>query len=141
MEAEEFIEEMQQSFSGMTDGIIHTVCSRAVRSMNKVDPTSISSTDGYPARFNFFDVLSIEFQDNGFSSISPYLEDLIDAELEKAYNSLPRIEREVLYYALVDYSEDSGMDQVYDAIRDSLVDMLNEHWSSSNKIQRYNLSL
>ena len=64
MTESEYITPLENKCHRMAENIITRLCKRAMRGMNQLEATLVSSTDDYPKNFKFIDVLSIELQDN-----------------------------------------------------------------------------
>lgn len=125
---DKLIEEIQDQCQNFAKDIITRLCKRAIRKMNSWNVNI--ATDDYPKTFNFFDILSVEFQSKSLDEISPYLQEAVEGVLDNEYDSLPPKER-----FFVDYSQcycDNGYDpiSIQQLIYNRFNDLLNEHWQS-----------
>lgn len=75
-EDEKLIQEVQDQCEYFAKGIINSLCKRAIRKINSWNIHI--GTDDYPSSFNFFNILSIEYQSKCYDEISPCLEDAIE---------------------------------------------------------------
>ena len=71
-EDEKLIQEVQDQCEYFAKGIINSLCKRAIRKINSWNIHI--GTDDYPSSFNFFNILSIEYQSKCYDEISPCLE-------------------------------------------------------------------
>ena len=63
MTEKEYITQLENRCHDMAEPIITRLCKRAMREMNQLEASLVSSTDDYPPGFKFIDILSIELQD------------------------------------------------------------------------------
>jgi len=120
----------------MAEDIITRLCKRAMRGMNQLEATLIGSTDNYPPKFKFIDILAIELQDRIEEEINPSLEDYIRTTLEEEQNNLSAEERFVLEQAYLDYNYEVDYDEIARQIRSRFHELLNEHYELK-KIQNF----
>ena len=85
-EDEKLIQEVQDQCEYFAKGIINSLCKRAIRKINSWNIHI--GTDDYPSSFNFFNILSIEYQSKCYDEISPCLEDAIEGVLAVSYTHL-----------------------------------------------------
>ena len=125
---EKIIEDVQDQCEFFARNIITRLCKRAIHKMNSWNVKI--GTDDYPASFNFFDVLSIEFQSKTYDEISPFLEDEIDGALACEYENLSPQERFFIDYSRCYY--DNGYDplSIEQLIHNRFNELLNEHWGT-----------
>ena len=88
MTENEYITQLENRCHSMAEDIITRLCKRAMRGMNQLEATLIGSTDNYPPKFKFIDILAIELQDRIEEEINPSLEDYIRTTLEEEQNNL-----------------------------------------------------
>lgn len=132
----DFVYEIERDCDKLSKDIIVRLCKRAIKEMNKQPATLAGSTDDYPARFTFFDILSIELQSKTYAEINPFLEQFVENTLDSEYDKLSPIEQFVL-----DHSECAGNCECdYQAVKRKIYgafhEMLNEHWTIA-KIQNF----
>ena len=84
-EDEKLIQEVQDQCEYFAKGIINSLCKRAIRKINSWNIHI--GTDDYPSSFNFFNILSIEYQSKCYDEISPCLEDAIEGVLDNEYEN------------------------------------------------------
>ena len=136
MTESEYITQLENKCHSMAENIITRLCKRAMRGMNQLEATLVSSTDDYPKNFKFIDVLSIELQDRIEEEINPVLEDYIWTALEDEQNNLSSEERFVLEQAYLDYNYDVDYSEITSQIRSRFHELLNEHYELK-KIQNF----
>ena len=120
----------------MAEDIITRLCKRAMRGMNQLEATLIGSTDNYPPKFKFIDILAIELQDRIEEEINPSLEDYIRTTLEEEQNNLSAEERFVLEQAYLDYNYEVDDAEITRQIRSRFYELVNEHYELK-KIQNF----
>ncbi len=101
LELEDFILDVEETFTEFSNEIIDKVCKRAIKRMNKEMDNFVLSDD-FPVNFTFFDGLSILYCSRSFDEMgypNDMLEDYITAKLECEIDRLPRIEKLALYYS------------------------------------------
>lgn len=152
----DFIEDLGDRCYHMADEIKTRICRKAIRTMNnwKDDMTiegytvhwkgkDIFCDDDYPNDFSFFDILSIQIQSHSYEEINPYLEESIDAVLANELTKVIPSERLVLDYSLLhevdDYEDVHDESKLIGTLFSRFHEMLNEHWSTSKKIEDWSL--
>lgn len=139
-EEENLLHEIQDQCSHIADELLTLVAKRAARIVNTWPVCVLSFADDYPNKFTIFDILSCEHQTKYWEEISPALEDAIDEALSTAYDSLSAKEK-----FFIEYSECYLKNQILckeeidRLVRDRFVEMLNNHWSETKKIQDFEL--
>lgn len=134
----ELLEEIQKQCSHFAQEVLTLVCKRAMRTINTWMVHVLPNADDYPNTFTTFDILSVLFQSMGFAEIAPYLEDAIDGALSSAYDSLSAQEKFFIAYSDCNvYMRSLTIEEIDKIIYDRFVDMLNDHWSNSKKIQNF----
>ena len=91
-EDEKLIQEVQDQCEYFAKGIINSLCKRAIRKINSWNIHI--GTDDYPSSFNFFNILSIEYQSKCYDEISPCLEDAIEGVCLLYTSPSPRDKRQ-----------------------------------------------
>lgn len=71
MTENEYITQLENRCHSMAAHIITRLCKKAMREMNQLEATLIGSTDNYPPKFKFIDILAIELQDRIEEEINP----------------------------------------------------------------------
>ena len=140
MKAEELIEIIEEECGAHAKVIIDKVCRRVMRIMNKKLDSLISND--YPKKFRFIDFLSCEIQSKTFDELNfqgKLLKDYIDKLIDCEYDKLTNIEKTILSYS--DFTPQFGRGYEFCDIRYTIlpriIEMLNDHWSSSKKIQNF----
>ncbi len=134
----EQLEKIQEQCSNFADELFTLVCKRAMRTINTWMAHVLPNADEYPNTFTTFDILSVQFQSMGFDEIAPYLHDAIDGALSTAYESLSKQEKFFIEYSECYISMRTlTLEEVDKKIYDRFVDLLNDHWSNSKKIQKF----
>lgn len=134
---ERIIEDIQDQCELFARSITTRLCKRAIRKMKSWNVKI--GTDDYPASFNFFDILSIEYQSKSYDEISPLLQDAIDGALDYEYENLLPQERFFVDYSRCYY--DNGYDplSIEQLIHSRFNELLNEHWKTK-KISNFEIS-
>lgn len=152
----DFVEFLGERCSYTASKLKTRICRRAIRTINswKGDMTIKGHTvhwsikdclrDGdYPHNFNFIDILSIQIQEYTYEEINPYLKDCIKAVLSNELTKVSASERVVLDYSVLpeldDYDEVYDEDKLIDSLLFCLQEILDEHWSTSKKIDKWSL--
>ena len=117
MTENEYITQLENRCHSMAEHIITRLCKRAMREMNQLEATLIGSTDNYPPKFKFIDILSIELQDRTEDEINPFMKDYIWTALEDEQNNLSSEERFVLEQAYLDYNYEVNYSEITSQIR------------------------
>lgn len=128
MTENEYITQLENRCHSMAEDIITRLCKRAMRGMNQLEATLIGSTDNYPPKFKFIDILAIELQDRIEEEINPSLEDYIRTTLEEEQNNLSAEERFVLEQAYLDYNYEVDDAEITRQIRSRFYELVNEHY-------------
>ena len=136
MTENEYITQLENRCHSMAQDIITRLCKKAMREMNQLEATLIGSTDDYPPKFKFIDILSIELQDRIEEEINPVLEDYIWTALEKEQNNLSSEESFILEQAYLDYNYEADEAEITRQIRSRFYELLNEHYELK-KIQKF----
>lgn len=136
MTENEYITQLEDRCHSMAEHIITRLCKKAMRGMNQLEATLVSSTDGYPKNFKFIDILSIELQNKIEEEINPSLEDYIRTTLEEEQNNLSAEERFVLEQAYLDYNYEVDDAEITRQIRSRFYELVNEHYELK-KIQNF----
>lgn len=136
MTESEYITQLESKCHNMAEHIITRLCKRAMRGMNQLEATLVSSTDGYPKNFKFIDILSIELQGRIEEEINPFLEDYVWTKLEEEQNNLSAEERFVLEQAYLDYNYEVDDAEITRQIRSRFYELVNEHYELK-KIQNF----
>ena len=136
MTENEYITQLENRCHSMAEDIITRLCKRAMRGMNQLEATLIGSTDNYPPKFKFIDILAIELQDRIEEEINPSLEDYIRTTLEEEQNNLSAEERFVLEQAYLDYNYEVDDAEITRQIRSRFYELVNEHYELK-KIQNF----
>ena len=127
-EDEKLIQEVQDQCEYFAKGIINRLCKRAIRKINSWNIHI--GTDDYPSSFNFFDILSIEYQSKCYDEISPCLEDAREGVLDNEYEKLLPQERFFVDYSQCYYDNGFDSESIKRKIYDRFYEILNEHWES-----------
>ena len=127
-EDEKLIQEVQDQCEYFAKGIINSLCKRAIRKINSWNIHI--GTDDYPSSFNFFNILSIEYQSKCYDEISPCLEDAIEGVLDNEYEKLLPQERFFVDYSQCYYDNEFDSESIKRKIYDRFYEILNEHWES-----------
>lgn len=137
-EEENLLHEIQDQCSHFADELITLVAKRIMRIINSWPVFLLPNADDYPNTFNTFDILSCEYQSKSWEEISPFLEDAIERSITSAYDSLNQKERFFIEYSECFYNtrvlESSEINKI---LRSRFIELLNEHWSNSKKIQKF----
>lgn len=137
-EEELLLQEIQDQCSRFADELITLVCKRAKKTINSWGAYIFLNEDDYPSRFTNYDILACEHQTKYWDEINPFLEDAIEGALSTAYESLSPKEKFFIEYSECYYNTrflDST--EINKLIFDRFVEMLNEHWKNSKKIQEF----
>ena len=137
-EEENLLHEIQDQCSHFSDESITLVVKRTIRIINSWPVFVLPNADDYPNTFTTFDILSCECQSKSWEEISPFLEDAIERSIASAYDSLSQKEKFFIEYSECFYNtrplDSSEIDKL---LRSRFVELLNEHWSNSKKIQKF----
>lgn len=138
MPQNELLEEIQEQCSLFSYELITLVCKRAIRTINTWKAHALPYADDFPNTFTTFDILSVLFQSMGFEEISPRLYDAIEGTLSSAYESLSAQEKFFIQYSECYINKEClSPNDIDKKLYDRFVDMLNEHWYNSKKIQNF----
>lgn len=116
--------------------ILATVCKRAIRKLNVLEPSLACGHDDYPSNFKFFDILSIELQTYSYCDINPYLESTVEGTLLNEYEKLTPQEKFFVENCNCSYSEILDETEVLEMLREHFNKLYNEHWQLK-KIQDF----
>lgn len=137
-EEENLLHEIQNQCSSFAEELITLTAKRINRTINTWPVYVISCADDYPSRFTTYDILCCEYQSKTWDEISPLLEKAIDGALSKAYDSLSPEEKFFIKYSECYYNSRAlDNNEIYKLIYDRFIELINEHWSESRKIQNF----
>lgn len=100
-QADNFISEFENDCYELAKGIPRKVCERAIKRMNREMKNTPSLGDDFPARFTFFDKLSILLQSHSIDDLvfpNEILREYIENVIEDEFRKLPPLEQLVLNY-------------------------------------------
>ncbi len=140
-ELENFISGVEEDFSDLADDIIDKVCKRAIKRMNKDMDNLHLVTDDFPNNFTFFDRLSVLYDSRTYDEMGypdGMLERYITETLDGEIDSLPRIEKLILYYSncYQSYVENDDSNDASYRAENRFKELLDEH-TSLVKIQKF----
>lgn len=132
------LQEIQDQCSHFAEELITLVCKRAKREINSWGNYAFTNSDDYPNVFTNYDILACEHQSKTWDEINPFLEDAIDGAISKAYDSLSQKDKFFIEYSDC-YYKTGFLDsiEIDNLLLDRFVELLNEHWEKSRKIQDF----
>lgn len=139
-EEEKMLRDLEVQCSNISNEILDTLCKRVIRELNKWPSNALAYADDFPSNFNFFDILSVDFQTMFWDEINPELLDSIENLVSLMYKELPIKEQFFIEYREC-YTLNRRLDseEIESAIMDKFVEMLNNHYSTSKKIENFKL--
>lgn len=142
LESEEakYLRDLESEITSLSEAIITQVCKKVIREISKWPKESLAFADDFPSNFNFFDILSVDFQSMYWDEINPELQEALDNLLYKIFEELPETEQ---FFVLNRecYTKCNALDQesVTVLLADAFVNVLNKHYSTSKKIENSEL--
>lgn len=137
-EEENLLHEIQDQCSHIADELLTLAAKRINRTINTWPVFVIPCADDYPNKFTTYDILCCEYQSKTWAEISPLLENAIDGALSKAYESLTKQEKFFIEYSECYYNSRAlDSDEICKLIYERFIQLINEHWSESRKIQDF----
>ena len=132
----DFIYEFERDCNDLSCDTVSRLCKRAIKKMNKLEPTLAGSSDDYPSSFSFFDILSVELQSKYYDEINPCLQNYVEGILVDEFDNLPLLERFVLEHSECAVNLECDIEAVHVKIFHAFYEMLNAQWLCK-KIQRF----
>lgn len=137
-EEENLLHEIQDQCSQFADELITLAAKRINRTINTWPVFVLPCADDYPNKFTTYDILCCEHQTKTWDEISPLLTNALDGALSKACDSLTPKERFFIEYSECYYNSRAlDSDEISKLIYNRFVELLNEHWCESRKIQEF----
>ena len=137
--AEDKLIEIEESCQSIAKEVIDKACKRAIRQMNKWTAALLDPMEKFPATFRVFDILSVELQSNYYEDINPMLEDAVENVLWCEYNELPYQERFFVEHSECSTCEYLDDGQILKLLHEHIMELINEHWANTKKIQNFEL--
>lgn len=139
-EEEKMLRDMEEQCSNLSNEIIETMCKRIIRAINKWPSDALAYADDFPSNFNFFDILSVDYQTMSWDEINPELLDSIENLVSIMYKELPIKEQFFMEYSeCYTLNRSLNSQEIESAIMDKFVEMLNNHYATSKKIEYFEL--
>lgn len=132
--------ELEGEIISISEVILTKVCNKAVRLINKWPKESLLFADDFPSDFNFFDILSVDFQNMIWDEINPDLQNALENLLYQIFEELPESEQFFILNREC-YTKQNVLEQddVINLLLGKFVKRINNHYSSSKKIENFEL--
>lgn len=139
-EEEKMLRDLEEQCSNISNEILDTLCKRVIREIKKWPSDALAYADNFPSNFNFFDILSVDYQTMFWDEINPELLGSIENLVSLMYKELP-IKEQFFIENSECYTLTRSLDseEIESAIMDKFVEMLNNHYATSKKIENFEL--